>query len=249
MKAASASQKNAPAAAGDAVRPTHVAIIMDGNGRWAKKRMLPRVAGHRAGVEAVRNIVKAAPDLGIKILTIYAFSSENWKRPHDEVNDLTGLLKHYLLHEIAELDKNGTCLRFIGDYRRFGPDVAELVEGAVARTKANTRLTLVIALNYGARDEIVRAARKLAQEAVAGDLDPAELDEADMSAALDTGDLPDPDLIIRTSGEERLSNFLLWQSAYSEFYFTKTLWPDFDAAALAAAVASYSQRERRFGGV
>ena len=249
MNAASASPQNAAASAQPSAMPAHVAIIMDGNGRWAKKRLLPRIAGHKAGVETVRKIVKAAPDLGIKTLTLYAFSSENWKRPADEVRDLTGLLKHYLLNEIAELDKNGTRLRFIGDYTRFGPEVTKLVEEAAARTKDNHRLTLVLALNYGARDEILRATRKIAQAVAQGKVQPSEIDATTMAAALDTADLPDPDLIIRTSGEERLSNFLLWQSAYAEFYFTKIYWPDFDAAALAAAVASYAARERRFGGV
>jgi len=246
---ASASPHTDFASASPSALPAHVAIIMDGNGRWAKNRLLPRMAGHRAGVETVRKIVKAAPGLGIKTLTLYAFSSENWKRPPEEVRDLTGLLKHYLLSEIAELDKNGTRLRFIGDYTRFGPEMTALVEDAAARTKDNNKLTLVLAINYGARDEILRATRKIAQDVALGKIQPADIDASVMSAALDTADVRDPDLIIRTSGEERLSNFLLWQSAYAEFYFTKTLWPDFDAAALEAAVVCYAQRERRFGGV
>lgn len=248
MTAAGAPVPQAPGR-GAGVGPAHVAIIMDGNGRWAKRRFLPRIAGHRAGVEAVRKVVRAAPDLGIGVLTLYAFSSENWRRPSDEVSDLTGLLRQYLLSEIAELDANGVRLSFIGDYRRFGEDVARMIEAAAARTASNRRLRLVIALNYGAQNELARVARAMAQEAARGALDAAAIDEALIAARLDTADLPELDLLIRTSGEQRLSNFLLWQSAYSELYFTETLWPDFDAAALAAAVESFRARERRFGGV
>ncbi len=226
----------------------HLAIIMDGNGRWAKSRRLPRVAGHRAGVEAVRRVVEAAPDLGIEVLTLYAFSSENWKRPADEVADLMGLLRYYIRSEINELHKNGVRLHFIGDYRALQPDIVKLLDDALALTAGNDRLTLVLALNYGGQDELVRAARALAAEAVAGRLDPAAITADAIEARLDTAPLPPPDVVIRTSGEMRLSNFLLWQSAYAEFVCTETLWPDFDRAALTDAVAEFATRERRFGG-
>ncbi len=221
----------------------HVAIIMDGNGRWAKARHLPRVAGHRAGVEAVRRIVEAAPDLGVEVLTLYAFSSENWKRPADDVGDLMGLLRHYIRSEIAELDANGVRLMFIGDYKRLKPDLVTMLEDARERTAGNSGLTLVIALNYGGQDEIVRAAKALAAEVA-----PDDIDAAAFEARLDTGGLPPPDLVVRTSGEQRLSNFLLWQAAYAEFVVTDRLWPDFDGAALADMVAEFATRERRFGG-
>lgn len=228
--------------------PRHVAIIMDGNGRWAKARRLPRIAGHRAGVEAVRRVVEAAPGLGIEILTLYAFSSENWKRPADEVSDLMGLLRHYIRSEINELHKNGVRLDFIGDYRALKPDLVALLDDARAKTAGNTRLTLIMALNYGGQNELVRAAQALAMDAAAGRLDPATITVATLEARLDTAGLPPPDLVLRTSGEMRLSNFLLWQSAYAEFVATDTLWPDFDAAALERAVAEFATRERRFGG-
>ena len=250
MTGASAS----PAAADPGVRgggagvPRHVAIIMDGNGRWAKARHLPRVAGHRRGADAVRNTVRAAGDLGIEVLTLYAFSSENWRRPADEVADLMGLLRHYLRGEIDELARNGVRLRIIGDYSRFAPDLIEMLDGAIARTSVNDKMTLVIALNYGAQDEIVRAVRALAIAVRDGAIDPAAIDEAAIEARLDTSDLPPLDLMIRTSGEKRLSNFLLWQAAYSELAFVDTLWPDFGHDALASAVAEYGTRERRFGG-
>lgn len=237
-----------PAVADDAV-PRHVAIIMDGNGRWAKARRLPRIAGHRQGIEAVRRVVEAAPALGISVLTIYAFSSENWKRPEDEVRDLLGLLRHYLRTEVNALHKNGVRLRFIGDFKALSPDLVDLLETSAARTAANTRLTLVIALSYGAQDEIVRATRAIAEAVAAGRLDPAAIDAGLIAAHLDTGDLPPPDLVIRTSGEQRLSNFLLWQAAYAELVFTDQLWPDFDATSLAAAISEYGTRERRYGGL
>lgn len=237
-----------PVDAGPGVVPRHVAIIMDGNGRWAKARRLPRVAGHRKGVEAVRKVVEAAPDLGLEVLTLYAFSSENWKRPPDEVADLMGLLNHYVRTEVAELHKNGIRLRFIGDWHALKPDTVRLLEDAQALTFANTRMTLAIALNYGAQDEIVRAARGLAAEAAAGRLDPASIDAEMIAARLDTAELPPPDLVIRTSGEQRLSNFLLWQAAYAELVFTEQLWPDFDGGSLLAAVSAFGARERRFGG-
>ena len=223
--------------------PRHVAIIMDGNGRWAKARHLPRAAGHRAGVEAVRRVVEAAPGLGIEVLTLYAFSSENWKRPADEVGDLMGLLRHYIRNELAELDAQGVRLVIIGDYKSLKPDIVTMLEDARTRTATNRRLTLAIALNYGGQDEIVRAARALAAEMPA-----AAIDAAAFEARLDTAGLPPPDLIIRTSGEQRLSNFLLWQAAYAEFVVTEHLWPDFDGAALAATIAEFASRERRFGG-
>ena len=226
----------------------HLAIIMDGNGRWAKARRLPRIAGHRAGVEAVRRVVEAAPDLGIEVLTLYAFSTENWKRPPEEVSDLMGLLRHYIRSEINDLHKNGVRLDFIGDYRALQSDLVKLLDEARALTVNNRRLTLVMALNYGGQDELVRAARALAVDAAAGRIDPAHIDTAALAARLDTANMPPPDLVLRTSGEMRLSNFLLWQSAYAEFVATDTLWPDFDRAALADTVAEFATRERRFGG-
>jgi undecaprenyl diphosphate synthase len=231
-------------AGGGAAAPRHVAIIMDGNGRWAKRRMLPRVAGHKAGVESVRAVVRAAPGLGIEVLTLYAFSSENWRRPKTEVDYLMSLLKQYLLSEIAELDANGVRLSFIGDYRRLSPELAGMLDDAAAKTLSNTRLRLVIALNYGAQDEIVRAANR----AIAAD-NAGKVSEATLEAHLDTADLPPLDLLIRTSGEQRLSNFLLWQSAYAEFVFTDELWPDFDGESLACAVTEFARRERRYGGI
>ena len=225
---------------------------MDGNGRWAKARRLPRIAGHREGVEAVRRVVEAAPGLGLDILTLYAFSSENWKRPAEEVTDLMGLLKHYVQSEIDALHRNNVRLDFIGDWRALKPDLVALLDRARARTAANDGLKLVMALNYGGQGELVRAARALARDAAAGRLDPDAIGIDTLDARLDTatacGGLPPPDAVLRTSGELRLSNFLLWQSAYAEYLVTDTLWPDFDGAALAAALAEFAQRERRFGG-
>ena len=226
----------------------HLAIIMDGNGRWAKARRLPRIAGHRAGVEAVRRVVEAAPDLGIEVLTLYAFSSENWKRPPDEVADLMGLLRHYIQSEINALHKNGVRLDFIGNYRALKPDLVAMLDAARIKTAGNTRLTLIMALNYGGQDEMVRAAQALARDVAAGTLAPDAISVETLAARLDTAGLPPPDLVLRTSGEMRLSNFLLWQSAYAEFVATDMLWPDFDAAALAEAIAEFATRERRFGG-
>ena len=223
--------------------PRHVAIIMDGNGRWAKARHLPRVAGHRKGIEAVRAVTRAARSLGIEVLTLYAFSSENWRRPAEEISDLMGLLRHFIKSDLEELAREGVRLRVIGDHTAFAPDVVALIDNALARTADNTGSTLVIGLNYGSQDEIVRAARKLAG------LDPADIDTAAVEAALDTADLPPVDLLIRTSGEHRLSNFMLWQVAYAELLFVDTLWPDFGADALADAVAAFHRRERRFGGL
>lgn len=226
----------------------HLAIIMDGNGRWAQAKRLPRIAGHREGVQAVRRVVEAAPGLGLDVLTLYAFSSENWKRPADEVSDLMGLLRHYVQHELDTLHRNGVRLDFIGDWRALKPDLVRLLEAARERTRANTGLRLIMALNYGGQGEIVRAARALAQEAAAGTLDPDTITPELLESRLDTAGLPPPDAVLRTSGELRLSNFLLWQSAYAEFLVTDTLWPDFDGSALAAALDEFARRERRFGG-
>ncbi len=236
-----------PAIAPVHVPPVHVAVIMDGNGRWATSRYLPRVAGHREGARAVRRAIEAAMQSGVQWLTIYAFSSENWRRPAGEVMDLTGLLRHYLRNEVAELHTNGVRMRFIGDPNRFDADIRDDLYAAEQSTRANTKLNLTIALSYGARDEITAAVRALAEAAQAGTLDPAAIDEAMVSAALSTGGMPDPDLIIRTSGEQRLSNFLLWQAAYAELVFLDVLWPDFSAEHFAAALAEYARRERRFG--
>ena len=219
----------------------HVAIIMDGNGRWAKKRFLPRVAGHKAGVEAVRTIVRAAGDLGIEAMTLYAFSSENWKRPEEEVSDLMGLMKRFILSDLEEFAANDVKLKVIGNWRALAPDVVALIENALDRTSGNKRTTLAVALNYGAQDELVRAATAAA---AAGDIS-----EASIEANLDTADMPPLDLLIRTSGEVRLSNFLLWQSAYAELYFTDRLWPDFTPADLKAALDHFARRDRRYGGL
>ncbi len=220
---------------------------MDGNGRWARARGLPRIAGHRAGGEAVRRTVAAASELGIPYLTLYGFSSENWRRPVREVADLMALLRHYLEREIASLDENGIRLRVIGERDRFAPDIVGLIERAEALTRDNAGVTLTIALSYGGRAEIVGAVRAIAAEAARGSLSPAAITEEVVACHLLTADLPDPDLLLRTSGEQRISNFLLWQCAYAEFVFTKTLWPDFSKADLDAAVEEYSRRERRYG--
>ena len=240
----------APIAAGGAGSlPRHIAIIMDGNGRWAKKRHLPRIAGHRQGVEAVRRVSRAARAMGIEALTLYAFSSENWRRPEDEVSDLMGLLRLFIRTDLDEMARENVRLRVIGDYRRFSADTVKLVEDAIARTSTNTGPLLVIALNYGAQAEIAAAARRLAEQVRDGTLDPSAIDESAIEGQLDTSDLPPLDLLIRTSGEIRLSNFLLWQAAYAELLFVDTLWPDFDAATLADAVAAFGNRQRRFGGL
>ncbi len=222
-------------------QPRHVAIIMDGNGRWAKKRFLPRAAGHRKGIEAVRAVTRASRDLGLEVLSLYAFSSENWRRPAEEVSDLMGLLKHFIRSDLDELAEANVRLRVIGDHGAFTPDVVEMIDGALARTAGNTGQTLCVALNYGAHNELVRAARKAAEA--------GGIDEAGIAANLDTAGLPSVDLLIRTSGEQRLSNFMLWQAAYAELLFTETLWPDFGADGLRAALAEYATRERRFGGL
>ncbi|MFN3388197.1 MAG: isoprenyl transferase [Allosphingosinicella sp.] len=228
--------------------PRHVAVIMDGNGRWAQARGLPKAAGHRQGAEAARKAVRAAGEAGVECLTLYAFSSENWRRPEDEISDLMGLLRFYIGRELDGLHKEGVRLKILGDHKAFPADVAKLVDGAVAKTAGNRRMTVAIALNYGARGEIVKAVRGLAGRVAAGEMAAEAIDEAAIDAALDTADLPPLDLLIRTSGECRLSNFLLWQAAYAELLFVDTLWPDFDGNAMRAALADYAGRERRFGG-
>jgi undecaprenyl diphosphate synthase len=227
--------------------PRHIAIIMDGNGRWAAARGLPRVAGHRAGAQAVRRTIEAAVEAGVAWLTLYAFSSENWQRPADEVLELTGLLRHYIRQELAELSRQGVRVRVIGDRTRFEPDTRAELDRAERTTLGNTRLNLNIALSYGARDEIAAAARAAAQAVVDGTLDPASLTAERFERFLSTAGMPDPDLMIRTSGEHRLSNFLLWQSAYAELVFLDVLWPDFDQAEFNGALAEFARRERRFG--
>jgi undecaprenyl diphosphate synthase len=228
--------------------PRHVAIIMDGNGRWAQKRGLPRIAGHKAGAEALRKAIQAAADLGVEALTVYAFSSENWRRSAEEIADLTGLMRFYLERELATLQREGVRLMLIGDYSVFGEDLVARLERATEQTAGNKRLTLAIALNYGSRAEIAAAARALALKAGHGELDPGVIDEDALGRELQTADLPELDLLIRTSGELRLSNFLLWQAAYAELVFLDTLWPDFDEQAFADAVEQFGARERRFGG-
>jgi undecaprenyl diphosphate synthase len=240
--------KGAAGVSGDNKVPHHVAIIMDGNGRWAAKRGLPRAAGHKAGAEAVRRAMQAAVDNGVEVLTLYAFSSENWKRSSEEIADLTGLMRFYLERELATLDKEGVKLRLIGDYSAFGPDLVTRLERAIEHTAANRRLTLVVALNYGSRAEITAAARALATKAAAGTIDASRIDEAAFAAELQTHGLPELDLLIRTSGEVRLSNFLLWQAAYAELIFLDKLWPDFSEADLVEAIERFTARERRFGG-
>jgi undecaprenyl diphosphate synthase len=227
--------------------PRHVAIIMDGNGRWASARHLPRVAGHRAGAQAVRRAIEAAIRKNVGWLTLFAFSSENWQRPEDEVSDLTGLLRHYLRHEVAELHRENIRLRAIGDHARFGVEIARELAEAEALTAGNTRLNLTVALSYGGRSEIVAAAKAVAEAVRAGSIDPDALTEQMFSSFLFTAGMPDPDLVIRTSGERRVSNFLLWQAAYAEYLFPEVLWPDFSATHFDSALADYAQRDRRYG--
>lgn len=229
--------------------PRHVGIIMDGNGRWAAARSLPRFEGHRRGVEAVRRTVRAASDLGISYLTLYSFSSENWSRPPQEVTDLMGLLKRFIRIDLADLHRQNVRVRVIGSRQGLAPDLAALLDEAQDLTRDNKGLTLVIAFNYGSRQEIADAARELAMLAVKGEIDPQSIDAACLGAHLYTRDIPDPDLIIRTSGEQRLSNFLMWQCAYAELVFLPMHWPDFDRAALETALQQYGARERRFGGL
>ena len=247
MSAASA-PKGAAGLAGGARVPRHVAIIMDGNGRWAQNRGLPRVAGHKAGAEAIRPAIETAVRYGVEALTLYAFSSENWRRSAEEVSDLKSLMSYFLDRELARLAAEGARIRIIGDYSAFGPKLVDKIENAIERTASNDRITLVAALNYGSRIEITSAARQLADQVAAGGLDPAEIDEPTFAAQLQTHDLPELDLLIRTSGEIRLSNFLLWQAAYAELMFLDTLWPDFDARVFAEALDRYAARDRRFGG-
>ena len=227
--------------------PRHVAIIMDGNGRWAKARGLPRKAGHQQGVEAVRRLVRDLEGLDLRYLTLYGFSSENWNRPQTEVSDLMSLMRLYIERDLGELARNGVRVRIVGDRQTLSPDIVRLIERAEARTAENDRLVLTIAFNYGGRQEILAAAQRLAGAVAAGTLSPDAITSDTFSAALYTGDMPDPDLVIRTSGEQRLSNFLIWQSAYAEFVFVDTLWPDFSRADLEAAMAAFAKRERRFG--
>ncbi len=229
--------------------PEHVAIIMDGNGRWANARGMPRVVGHRKGVDAVRKTVRAAGDAGVRFLTLFAFSSENWRRPQDEINDLFGLLKTFIRRDLAELHGENVRIRIIGDRANLDDDILVLLLEAEETTRANTALTLVIAFNYGSRDEIARVVRGLARDVEAGRLKADAIDAAMIDGRLDTAGIPDPDLIIRTSGEERLSNFLLWQAAYSELMFVPDLWPDFNRDVFFAALDRYAARERRFGGL
>ena len=229
--------------------PGHVAIIMDGNGRWASRRGLPRLRGHKAGATRVKEIVRACPDKNIRHLTLFAFSTENWRRARTEVAGLMALFRRHLRTEADELHDNGVRVRFIGERDRLNPKLVALMEGLEARTRDNDRLHLTIALNYGARSEIARAAQRLAAAVARGELDAAEIGPDHLAAHLETADLPDPDLVIRTSGETRLSNFLLWQAAYAEYAFTPVLWPDFSPAHLADLLLEFGSRERRFGAV
>jgi undecaprenyl diphosphate synthase len=235
--------------AGIGASPRHVALIMDGNGRWAAARGLPRFEGHRRGVEALRRAVRAAIELNISYLTVYSFSAENWSRPPEEVQSLLTLLHRFIRNDLAELHANNVRVRVIGARADLAPDILDLLREAEQVTQSNTGLTLVVAFNYGARQEIAAAARSLAEMVAQGRLAPEAIDAEAIAARLNTADIPDPDLIIRTSGEQRLSNFLLWQAAYAEFVFLPVLWPDFDKAALVAAIAEYQHRDRRFGGL
>ena len=229
--------------------PRHVAIIMDGNGRWAAERGLPRAEGHRRGVEALRRTVRAAGDLGIEYLTIFSFSSENWSRPQTEVRELMGLLRRFVRNDLADLHKSNVRVRVIGEREDLDPDIGRLLQEAEDLTRHNTGLVLVVAFNYGARQEIARAARRAAADVVAGRLAPDAITDEVLGGYLDAPDVPDPDLIIRTSGEQRLSNFLMWQSAYSELIFLPIYWPEFDGRALEEAILEFQRRERRFGGL
>ncbi|MGD0420270.1 MAG: isoprenyl transferase [Xanthobacteraceae bacterium] len=229
--------------------PRHVAIIMDGNGRWAAARGLPRVEGHRRGVEALRRTVRAAADLGISVLTIFSFSSENWSRPQSEIGDLMALLRRFIRKDLAELHESNVRVRIIGEREGLERDICLLLQEAEDLTRGNDGLTLVVAFNYGARQEIARAARRLAIEVAEGRLSADEVSPERLGSYLHAPDIPDPEVIIRTSGEQRLSNFLLWQAAYSELVFVPINWPDFDRAALEGAIAEYRRRERRFGGL
>ena len=239
----------APDGAEIAECPRHVAIIMDGNGRWAAARGLPRGEGHRRGVEALRRVVRGAGELGVRYLTIFSFSSENWSRPAQEIGDLFGLLRRFIRNDLADLHRDGVRVRIIGERTGLEPDIIALLKEAEELTRNNTRMNLIVAFNYGSRQEIANAAQRLAAEVAAGKLDPSAITTDAIEARLDTAGIPDPDLIIRTSGEQRLSNFLMWQAAYSELVFVPVHWPDFDKAALRDAIDEYSRRERRFGGL
>ena len=242
----SVSEKRATAR-DEGVVPAHVAIIMDGNRRWARARGLPPVAGHRQGATSVRRVVEGCVRLGVRYLTLYAFSSENWARPQDEVGEIMNLLRYYIRSEIDKLDKNGVRVRVIGERSRLAPDIRDLIEAAEARTLGNRRLDLVVALNYGSRREIVHAARTLAQAVQEGRMTADAIDEAAFAGALYTADIPDPDLLIRTSGEQRISNFLLWQLAYTELVFVAATWPEFTERHLETALGEFARRERRYG--
>lgn len=244
--AASAAAEGYAASAG---APVHVGVIMDGNGRWAQSRGLPRIEGHRRGLDALRATVRAAIEFGLRYLTVYSFSVENWSRPADEISDLLGLLKFFIRNDLADLREANVKVRIIGRRDDLSSDVRALLAEAEQATRECSGLTLIVAFNYGARQEIAAAARALAEDVRAGRLDPQAIDDAMFASRLDTAGAPDPDLIIRTSGEQRLSNFLMWQAAYSELVFLPIFWPDFDRNAFAAALDEYSQRERRFGGV
>ncbi len=243
------SQPITEAAEPDGPPPRHVAIIMDGNGRWAKQRGLPRYEGHRRGVDVLRKIVQHAGERRIKYLTLFSFSSENWTRPESEIRDLFNLLRRFVKNDLADLARNNVHITVIGARAGLPADIAGLIDKAEVDTSDNDGLKLIVAFNYGARDEIVRAVQRLAARVAAGDLAPEEIDIDLMSDAMDTAGVPDPDLVIRTSGEQRISNFLLWQSAYSEFVFVSGYWPDFDEREFDAAVSEYSRRERRYGAV
>jgi undecaprenyl diphosphate synthase len=227
--------------------PAHVAIIMDGNGRWAKARGLPRILGHKKGAEALRNILEGCREMGLRYLTIYAFSAENWKRPVLEVSELMELLSHYLGSEVAHLHKNGIRLRVIGDMEKLSPDIRNQIQQAEALTRDNNAFNLTVALSYGARQEMLHAVRTLASDIEQGKIAAEHVNESTLASLLYTRDMPDPDLLIRTGGEHRLSNFLLWQSAYAELYFTSVLWPDFSVEHLREAINEYATRERRYG--
>ena len=229
--------------------PRHVAIIMDGNGRWARARMMPRPVGHRAGMTAVRDVVEGALEAGLEVLSLFAFSQENWSRPESEVSALMSLLEEYIAREAAELDEKGVQVRVIGELERLSPSVAAAVERITALTESNRKLTLNLFISYGGRAELVRAARSLAQDAAAGRLDPNQIDEESLQSRLLTGDMPDPDLLVRTSGELRISNFMLWQVAYAELFISPVLWPDFRRRHLYEAILAFQSRERRFGRV
>nr|WP_228445647.1 isoprenyl transferase [Terricaulis silvestris] len=228
--------------------PAHIAIIMDGNGRWAKQRSRPRTFGHSEGVEALRRTVEAAGDLGVRYLTVFGFSTENWRRPVEEVNALFDLLRLYVARDLDKLAREGVRVRVIGERNGLQSDIAAIIENAEAKTRHNDKLNLTIAFNYGGQDEIARAARRLAEDVAAGKLAPADVDHARFESYLDTADMPAPDMLIRTSGETRLSNFMLWQAAYTELVFVDVLWPDFNKAALEAAIGQFHRRDRRFGG-